>query len=90
MKEGMRSLTWARPPASPAKAPTSDRQQEAAVAEPVDGQRHDDAGERGHRLDRQVDAAEHDDEGDAGGEHEEDRGVAGELEQASPAAGTTG
>ena len=81
MKEGIFSRTWARPDSSPASAPTRDRQHERAVAEARDRQRDDDAGQRRHRLDRQVDAAEHDDEGDAGRQDEQHRGVAGELQQ---------
>ena len=82
MNEGIRSRTWARPRAEPGEDADGERRggrsrsRSAATVE-----RDDDARQRGHRLDRQVDAAEHDDEGDAGGEDEEHGGVAGELEQ---------
>ena len=57
------------------------RQHEGPVAERGQRDRHHDAGERGHRLDREVDPAQHDDEGHAGREDEEHGRVAGELEQ---------
>ena len=71
------------PGEQPGDRANDDGQQERAIAETGDGQRDDDARERGHRLNRQIDAAEHDDESDAGREREQHRGVAEEIQQRS-------
>src|SRR5579864_9080207 len=65
----------------PGNETDEDRKQEGAVAERRQGERHDDARQRGHRLNREVDAAEHDDEADAARENEQGGSVAGELEE---------
>ncbi len=70
-----------QPRQEPGERAQRHRQHEGPVAERGERQRHHHAGERGHGLDREVDPAQHDDEGDAGGEDEEDGGVAGEFQQ---------
>ena len=65
----------------PGEDADADGEPEGAISELRNRERHDDAGERRHRLERQVDAAEHDDEGDPGRENEQNRRVAGQLQQ---------
>ena len=58
-----------------------DRQHERPVSQARDRERDDDACKRRHRLDGEVDAAEHDHEGDAGRQDEQNRGVAREIDE---------
>src|SRR5271170_4568709 len=71
------------PGEQPGERANGDGEQERAIAETRDGQRDDDARQRGHGLNRQIDAAEHDDESDAGREREQHRGVTEEIQQRS-------
>ena len=80
MKDGILRRTWA----SPENRPTASqwRWRARMRRNPAGyGQRHDDAGERSHGLDREIDAAEHDDKGNPGRQNEEYRRVAGKLQE---------
>ena len=68
------------PRKQPGQRAQRDRQHEGPVAKRGKRDRHHHARKRRHRLDRQIDPAQHDDEGHARGEDEEHRRVAGELE----------
>ena len=81
MKDGIFRRTCASPDSRPASTPMPIASTKAAIAEPGNGQGDDHAGQRRHRLDREIDAAQHDDEGDAGRQDEQHGGVAGELQQ---------
>src|SRR4051794_30674831 len=69
------------PEKEPRQHSDDDSKDERAIAEAADGQRYDDAGERGHRLDREINTTEHDHERDAARHDEENSGIAGKLEQ---------
>ena len=60
-----------------------DREQKRPVAQSRDGESHDDARERGHGLNGEVNPSKHDHEGDAGREDEQYGGIARELNQSA-------
>ena len=60
-----------------------DREQKRPVAQSRDRESNDDARERGHGLNGEVNSSQHDHEGDAGRQDEEHGGVARKLDQSA-------